>query len=348
MADPFNLARFEQAQAVNYDHALRELRDGRKVSHWMWYVFPQLAGLGHSDMARRYGISGRAEAEAYLAHPVLGPRLKDCAQALLSHPERSAREILGAPDDLKLRSSATLFAAVEGPGVFSALLERFFDGAPDAASLALLGNPVQDAYAAWSASYDDSRNLTRDLDAVITRHLLGGRRFRAAAEAGCGTGKNTPFYCSVAERVTAFDLTDEMLRRAAQRPDCTNATFHRGDLVQAWPVASASCDLVAFNLVLEHVEHLDAAFRQAAAASARGGTLYVSELHPFKQYSGSQARFERGGAEVRVPAYLHHLSDYLSAAERCGFALDALHEWWHDEDPRPGIPRLLTLQFTRL
>lgn len=139
MTDPYDLARFLDAQAGSYDTALRELVTGRKRSHWMWFIFPQVAGLGQSSMSRRYAIRMRAEAEAYLAHPVLGARLRACAGALLAHPTATAREILGEPDDLKLRSSATLFAAVDGPGVFADLLERFFDGTPDAATMALLG-----------------------------------------------------------------------------------------------------------------------------------------------------------------------------------------------------------------
>ncbi len=138
MTDSHDLARFVDAQATTYDAALRELQAGRKTSHWMWFVFPQIAGLGQSATSRRYAIRTRDEAEAYLAHPTLGPRLHACARALLTHPTQSARALLGEPDDLKLRSSATLFAAVEGPGVFTELLQRFFDGVPDDATLALL------------------------------------------------------------------------------------------------------------------------------------------------------------------------------------------------------------------
>ncbi len=138
MADPFDLARFVDAQAADYDRALQELRSGTKRSHWMWYVFPQLEGLGASDLSRRYAIRSRAEAAAYLAHPLLGPRLRECAEALLAHHARSAREILGSPDDLKLRSSATLFAEVDGPGVFTRLLQQFFDGEGDQKTLQLL------------------------------------------------------------------------------------------------------------------------------------------------------------------------------------------------------------------
>jgi uncharacterized protein (DUF1810 family) len=138
-ADPFDLDRFVRAQDGVYDEALRELRAGRKRTHWMWFVFPQIAGLGVSPTARFYALAGREEASAYLAHPVLGPRLVECCEALLLHAGRSARDILGSPDDLKLRSCATLFEAVApGPGVFARILETFHAGQRDAATLGRL------------------------------------------------------------------------------------------------------------------------------------------------------------------------------------------------------------------
>jgi len=138
--DPFDLARFIKAQTDDYALALAEVQAGRKRSHWMWYIFPQLRGLGFSEMSMRYGIAGAHEARAYLAHPVLGARLIACCEALLSLPTRSANEVLGSPDDLKLRSSATLFAEVAGDGsVFHRLLDRFFAGEPDPQTLRLLG-----------------------------------------------------------------------------------------------------------------------------------------------------------------------------------------------------------------
>lgn len=140
MHDPFDLQRFVEAQASTHERALAELKSGRKQSHWMWFVFPQLAGLGHSDMARRYGISGREEAIAYLQHPVLGERLACCCEALLEWKDRSALQIMGSPDDMKLRSSMTLFAAVAPETrVFQEVLEAFFDGKPDAVTLSKLG-----------------------------------------------------------------------------------------------------------------------------------------------------------------------------------------------------------------
>jgi uncharacterized protein (DUF1810 family) len=137
--DPFAFARFLQAQERSYETAVAELRRGRKTSHWMWFIFPQIAGLGSSSTAQFYAISGRAEAEAYAAHPILGPRLAACAEALLSIDGKSASAIMGYPDDLKLRSSATLFAAVSPAGsVFHRLLEKYFEGQPDARTLEIL------------------------------------------------------------------------------------------------------------------------------------------------------------------------------------------------------------------
>jgi uncharacterized protein (DUF1810 family) len=139
MSDPHDLQRFVDAQQSIYDRALAELNAGHKQSHWMWFIFPQIAGLGHSDMARRYAIKDADEAAAYLEHPLLGPRLEQCAQALLAHAERPARQILGSPDDMKLRSSMTLFAAVAPErATFKAVLDAFFAADPDSATLSRL------------------------------------------------------------------------------------------------------------------------------------------------------------------------------------------------------------------
>ena len=138
-ADPFHLQRFVDAQAGIYTQALAELRAGRKRSHWMWYIFPQLTGLGQSPTSRRYAIGSRAEAHAYLAHPLLGPRLLECADALLALEDRSASDIFGYPDDLKFKSSLTLFAAVAEEGsIFERLLVKYFNGEPDSRTLQLL------------------------------------------------------------------------------------------------------------------------------------------------------------------------------------------------------------------
>jgi uncharacterized protein (DUF1810 family) len=136
--DPYDLDRFVRAQSTDYDHALLELREGHKRSHWMWYIFPQIDGLGLSPMSRQYAIKSAAEARAYLEHPVLGPRLQECATVVYGISGRTALGIFGAPDDMKLRSSATLFASVSGGGIFEQLIQKYFDGQYDEKTLQTL------------------------------------------------------------------------------------------------------------------------------------------------------------------------------------------------------------------
>jgi uncharacterized protein (DUF1810 family) len=138
-ADPYDLDRFVRAQERDYEQALAEVRGGEKQSHWMWYIFPQFAGLGFSPTSQKYAIKSLAEAEAYLRHPVLGPRLVQITEAALAVQGRSAAQIFGSPDDMKLRSCATMLAQVSPPGsVFHRLLEKYFDGKRDQKTLQLL------------------------------------------------------------------------------------------------------------------------------------------------------------------------------------------------------------------
>ena len=140
-ADPHDLNRFLHAQENSYVQAISEIRGGRKRSHWMWYIFPQFDGLGFSSTSRRYAIKSIAEAEAYLKHPVLGVRLVECAEAALCVEGRSALEIFGSPDDMKLKSCATLFACVSPAGsVFHRLLDKYYQGERDSKTLQLLGS----------------------------------------------------------------------------------------------------------------------------------------------------------------------------------------------------------------
>ena len=137
--DPFNLARFVEAQSGSFADAIAELEAGRKRTHWMWFVFPQLAGLGRSETARFFGIRSAAEARAYLTHPLLGQRLRQGCAALLGHRDRSAEVILGGIDALKLKSSMTLFEAMaDDPAPFAAVLDAFYAGARDPLTLDLL------------------------------------------------------------------------------------------------------------------------------------------------------------------------------------------------------------------
>ncbi len=133
---------FVQAQEDIYEQALAELKNGSKESHWMWFVFPQIAGLGNSEMARKYAIPNLADAKAYLSHDLLGSRLRECTEAVLAVEGRTAHEILGSPDDVKLKSCMTLFEVADGPdSVFSSILEKYFEGQRDERSLMILNAP---------------------------------------------------------------------------------------------------------------------------------------------------------------------------------------------------------------
>ncbi len=139
--DPYDLERFVAAQAGDFDRALAEIKGGRKRSHWIWYVFPQIDGLGFSSMSRRYAIKSIDEARAYLAHPILGPRLVEICESTLAVDGKSARDIFGSPDDMKVKSCSTLFASVSPPNsVFERLLEKYFHRERDGKTLELIGS----------------------------------------------------------------------------------------------------------------------------------------------------------------------------------------------------------------
>jgi len=139
MIDQNNLKRFLKAQETDYSTALSEIKNGRKRSHWMWYIFPQIQGLGFSEASKYYGIKDVNEAEAFLNHPILGNRLLNICKALLELPENNVNKILGSPDDVKLKSSMTLFVTTGTDPVFQAVLDKFFDGEKDQATLKLIG-----------------------------------------------------------------------------------------------------------------------------------------------------------------------------------------------------------------
>ena len=205
---------------------------------------------------------------------------------------------------------------------------------------------IANAYSAWAATYDSDLNRTRDLDAVVTRRLLGSHRASVMVEAGCGTGKNTLYFSQIAERVHALDFSIGMLEVARRRVPSPNVDFLQSDLASDWPCPSHCADLVSFNLVLEHIEDIEGVVRKATGTLVPGGRLFISELHPFKQYQCSQARFLNAeGEEIKIPAFTHHVSDYFGAAQACGLQLVRFNEWWHHEDLRSGVPRLITFIF---
>lgn len=205
---------------------------------------------------------------------------------------------------------------------------------------------IQQAYNIWAAQYDTNHNRTRDLEAVALRNTLAPLSFDRVLEIGCGTGKNTQWLLEKARHITAVDLSEQMLARAKEKIASDRVEFIQADITRSWNFSQQPYDLVSFSLVLEHIRELAPVFRQAARALKPGGYLYLGELHPFKQYTGTKARFDTAEGRHIVPCFNHHLSDFLLAAQDHGLALAALNEHF-DQDDRNSIPRILTLLLRR-
>jgi len=205
---------------------------------------------------------------------------------------------------------------------------------------------VLEAYTEWSQTYDDDRNLTRDLDEEVMRRIFTGTRYGAVLELGCGTGKNTALLAQIADSVQAVDFSAAMIERARRRASFDNVTFIIGDLTTPWPVADSAINLIACNLVLEHIENLQFIFAEAGRVLARGGHFFVSELHPFRQYRGTQASFERDGRTHRVEAFVHDVSAFIDAALNNNLTLETIKEWRHEEDKDKPL-RLISFLFKK-
>ena len=205
---------------------------------------------------------------------------------------------------------------------------------------------IQNAYNNWSQSYDSDENLTRDLDSEITRKILGSLRPNAILEIGCGTGKNTGFLAQMGSTVHAMDFSEGMINKARKKVKTENVRFSTADLSKPWPSDDHSADLVVCNLVLEHIENISFVFSEAFRTLCDGGLFFVSELHPFRQYQGRKANFQRDESTIEIPAYIHHISDFLDAASKNGFILKELREWWHEKDAGKP-PRLVSFMFEK-
>ncbi len=205
---------------------------------------------------------------------------------------------------------------------------------------------IQQAYTDWSATYDQDRNLTRDLDTIVTRETLANLRSSSILELGCGTGKNTALLAQIGEHVAAVDFSAGMIEKARQKLSFDNVTFIVADISQPWRFEDQSFDLVVCNLVLEHVSDLSFVFAQAFRVLRPGGQFFVSELHPFRQYQGTQARFQRNHETTQIPAFVHNVSDFIGAGQANKLALSGMKEWWHPEDQNKP-PRLVSFMFQK-
>ena len=205
---------------------------------------------------------------------------------------------------------------------------------------------IQDAYTRWSATYDTDRNGTRDLDRQVTEITLDDRICQNILELGCGTGKNTELLDRIGRKVLALDFSPGMLQQAKSKLKTDHVFFVRADLTKPWPAKTGLFELVVCNLVLEHVEDLDPVFYQASQSLTTGGEFFVSELHPFRQYQGTQANFRNEHETVEIDAFVHHLSDFTEAARKNGLSLKSMKEWWHEEDLNKP-PRLVSFLFEK-
>jgi len=205
---------------------------------------------------------------------------------------------------------------------------------------------IQRAYTNWSPTYDQDRNLTRDLDEMVTKEELGKLRCEFILEIGCGTGKNTTLLAQIGQHVSAIDFSPGMIEKARQKLSLDNVTFTLSDITRPWPFRDRSFDLVVCNLVVEHISDLSFIFAQASRVLRDGGRFFISELHPFRQYQGTQAHFQRDQETTLIPAFVHHISDFIDGGAANKLALARMKECWHPEDQNKP-PRLVTFMFQK-
>ncbi len=205
---------------------------------------------------------------------------------------------------------------------------------------------VQAAYDNWSTTYDADQNLTRDLDQIVTKKILMRKRCKSVVEIGCGTGKNTLLLSQIAQTVYAVDFSAAMIEKAKEKVNSVNVTFITADITNQWICSNESIDLITCNLVLEHIKDLSKIFSEASRVLVPGGYFFICELHPFRQYRGTQANFQRNQEVIEIPAFIHHLSDFFQAAKNYGLRLEDFNEWWHEQDQNKP-PRLVSFLFKK-
>jgi ubiquinone/menaquinone biosynthesis C-methylase UbiE len=201
---------------------------------------------------------------------------------------------------------------------------------------------VKEAYNQWSKQYDSNDNKTRDLEGVALRQILAPFSFGNILEIGCGTGKNTAFFVTKTKHITAVDLSEKMLEQAQSKPHTEGVDFIQADITLPWNFAQKAYDLVSFSLILEHIEDLDTIFQKTTQVLKQGGYVYIGELHPFKQYSGTKARFETEEGLQIVTCFNHHVSDFTQLAQKYGLEIIAIDEHFDDGD-KTILPRILTV-----
>ena len=205
---------------------------------------------------------------------------------------------------------------------------------------------IEKAYNIWASQYDSNLNLTRDLDKKCTIETLKNLDFKNVLELGCGTGKNTEWLLNKAERIIGLDFSQEMLHKAKAKIFDKRVIFKKADLTKDWEIENNFVDLITASLTLEHIENLGHIFSQANLKLKKNGLFFISELHPFKQYSGSKASYETENGIKELEVYIHDISEYMDTAKNNGFQLIELKEWF-DKNSENEIPRLISFVFKK-
>lgn len=205
---------------------------------------------------------------------------------------------------------------------------------------------TQQLYNQWSATYDEIENKTRDLEQFACQQILKDITTDSTIELGCGTGKNTVWLAEKATHLTCIDLSEEMMAKGKMKIKSNNVVFQQADITQPWNFTDRKADLITCSLILEHIENLEFIFQQVRDHLKENGLFYVCELHPFKQYSGSKARFETEEGTQTLTCFTHHITDYFSAAARNNLTLIHMNEWFDNND-RTSIPRLVSFLFSK-
>jgi len=205
---------------------------------------------------------------------------------------------------------------------------------------------VAEAYKHWSVQYDINQNKTRDLEAISLRETLNDIEFENCLEIGCGTGKNTEWLLTKGEKITAIDLSEEMLTIAKNKISNNNVHFLKADINEDWNFTKQKFDLVVCSLVLEHIENISRILKLISEHLTKNGIVYIGELHPFKQYSGSKASFENEMGKQTVTVFTHHISEFTNFAKQNGLTIMEIKEYFDDGDTT-SIPRILTLKFIK-
>lgn len=206
---------------------------------------------------------------------------------------------------------------------------------------------IKTAYNIWSEQYDTNENKTRDIEAIAIRKTLAKNKIDNCLEIGCGTGKNTQWLATRSKHLTAVDFSEEMIAKAKQKIKSDNVWFVRTDITKKWNFLNEKVDLVTFSLVLEHIEDLEKIFYKVSSVLVKDGQVYLGELHPFKQYSGSKAKFKTHSGTQILKCYNHNISDFIIAGKNNGLTLINLDEYFDNND-RTSIPRVLALLFKKI